>query len=235
MTKRQTKTVLQVAGLEVAVTRKTMKNIRLRIVPPHGDILVSAPHRVSNREIASMVAERVGWINRERAELMRLSKSHIPHYETGETHRLWGEEYCLQVVTTQGRRHTTLDTERNIKLYVQADDDMHQRAHQLDEFYRHQLKLALEPLAVAWQKKTEKKVSFFGFKRMKTRWGSCNITRARIWLNVELARHPLPCLEYVLVHELVHLYEPGHGARFQALMDHYLPSWREWHSYLNRK
>lgn len=235
MARGHKKSVLRVGDLDVAVTRKAMKYIRLRVLPPHGEVVVSAPHRVSNREIAILIHERLGWISRERSELRRLSAIELPRFESGEQHSLWGETYHLQVIPGNGRRRTALNDEKQILLYCRAEDDERQRAAQLEELYRSQLRQALTPLTQVWQVRTGKQASFFGIKRMKTRWGSCNITRARIWLNVELARHPLGCLEYVLVHELVHLYESGHGPRFRSLMDHYLPGWLEWHDYLNKK
>lgn len=232
---RQSKSLLRVGELEIAVTRKAMKYIRLKVTPPCGDVVVSAPHRVSNREIAAMVNERLSWIHRERAEFQRLAHVASPNYESDEMHPLWGKPYKLRLQVAAGRRRTCLTNQDEIVLYVKPDDDTSRRACQLEDFYRAQLSQALQPLLPAWQQRTQRQVNFLGIKRMKTRWGSCNISRARIWLNLELAKHPIECLEYVLVHELVHLYERGHGAKFRALMDAYLPTWRRWHDYLNRK
>lgn len=222
------KSRLQVAGLTIDVTRKRMKTIRLKVSPPDGKISVSAPFAASDRDIHSMVSERLGWIQQQQHTFQARPRLQV---RSGEHHQLWGQPLAL-TVTTGGRRRCHLAPSGELTLQVLAGDDEHQRAAQLDAFYREQLQPLAARYLAHWQPIVGRRISFWGIRKMKTRWGSCNIQRARVWLNLELAKYPQHCLEYVVVHELVHLHESGHNARFYGLLDQFHPQWRAGHQLL---
>jgi len=233
-TRPQRQSLLRIAGLEVTVTRKKMKYLRLRVTPPDGTVSISAPHAATNREIEAMIGERLQWIREQQAHIEARPSIPSLQYCTGEQHYLWGEKKTLVVVDASQRR-VQLSAEDTLTLYAPRSDTREQRAQILDNFYRQQLHNSLPAMLEHWQQIVQRNITFWGIKKMKTRWGSCNIQRARIWLNLELAKYPRECLEYVVVHELTHLYEAGHNARFYSLLDNFLSGWKHWDRYLNQR
>ncbi|MBQ8821861.1 MAG: M48 family metallopeptidase, partial [Lachnospiraceae bacterium] len=147
-------------------------------------------------------------------------------YENGEKHLLWGKEYSLEVVYTKGKPCASVQGEQ-ILLELPKDGDTALRQKLIENLYRRQLKAKVPLLMEKYTKIVGKVPDSWGVKNMKTRWGTCNVTDKRIWLNLQLAKFPQECLEYVIVHELVHLYEKGHNAVFYGYMDRFYPGWRE--------
>jgi predicted metal-dependent hydrolase len=146
---------------------------------------------------------------------------------------VFGRRYRLSLIDTTGRPQVVLRTKTKMELHVPRRATKAERLAVLDRWYREQLRSAAGPLLEEWQVSLGVRLEFWGVKRMKTKWGSCNHQTKRVWLNAELAKKPLACLEYIVVHELVHLLEPSHGDRFVALMDEYLPDWRQRRDLLN--
>ncbi|SMF54852.1 hypothetical protein SAMN02745866_03505 [Alteromonadaceae bacterium Bs31] len=220
-----------IGGMDIVVTRKSMKYLRLKVSPPDGCVSLSAPFNASNSEIEAMVLDRLDWIRHQQHEISKRAPSPQAQFVEGEKHLVWGERKTLQLQTVgRGRGAEILGDE--LILRVLADDNREIRCKLLDEFYREQIALRLPGLAQHWQPIVDRQASFFGIKKMLTRWGSCNIDRARVWLNLELAKYPPRCLDYVFVHELVHLHEANHSARFYALLDQFMPDWQQWHNLL---
>lgn len=229
----QRKSQLQIAGLNITVTRKTMKNLRLKVSPPHGEISMSAPHTASNQELKQLVAERLEWIKQQQDEIRSRPIAVGPTYQQGDTLPLWGQTLSL---TYTGGTGLARVQQHGQQLQVCGNSPtVDTTASALDVFYRNQLREKIPALAKHWQPVVGRNANFWGIKRMKTRWGSCNTQRARIWLNLELVKHPPLCLDYVIVHELVHLHERYHNQRFYTLLSEAMPDWETWHHYLNHR
>ena len=151
----------------------------------------------------------------------------------GECHYLWGKKYRLQLTKANGKYTVKPTSNNRLTLAVAENTTTDNKLKHLNQFYRQELQQTLIKLLPRWQKKLEVEANSINIKKMKTKWGSCNIEAKRIWLNLELAKKPMECLEYILVHEMVHLLERHHNDRFRSLMDKHLPDWRERRDLLN--
>ncbi len=225
---------LEVDGLAVEVVRKRVKNLNLTVSPPDGRVRVSAPLRLDDDSIRQALSSRMAWIRKHQERLRRHARDlSTPQYVSGERFCVLGETYLLDVVYRQGRpaverNHTALE------LYVRPGTSAARREQVLVAWLRRELKAAIGPLVAGWEPLLGLSGTRWAVKRMKTRWGSCNAKAHRIWLNLELALRPAGCLEYVVVHELVHLLEPNHGRGFAARMDRLMPGWQTLRDELNR-
>jgi predicted metal-dependent hydrolase len=180
------------------------------------------------------VIGKLGWIRKHQQRFASQERQSPREYVTGETHYYQGKRYRLNVLLTSGRSSICL-RHGTIELQVAPDSDHSCREALLYNWYRRQMKLQMPELLAKWEQIIGVQVSEYGIKRMKTRWGTCNPTAQRIWLNLELIKKPVHCLEYIIVHELVHLLEKHHNDRFKGLMDQYLPLWRQYREELNRQ
>lgn len=217
---------IRIRNLNVEVVRKDIKNLHLGVYPPNGRVRVAAPLAVSNQAIRLAVIGKLAWIRRQREKFDNQPRQTAREAVSGESHYLFGRRYRLNIMNTTGRPQVLLPTKTKMELHVPKRASKAERLAVLDKWYRQQLRLAAEPLLEEWQNSLGVRLEFWGVKRMKTRWGSCNHQASRIWLNAELAKKPLACLEYIIVHELLHLIEPTHNDRFIALLDSNLPDWR---------
>lgn len=213
--------------MTVEVVRKDIKNLHLGVYPPNGRVRVAAPLAVSDDAIRLAVIGKLAWIRRQREKFENQPRQTAREAVSGESHYVFGRRYRLSIVKTTGRPEVLLRTKTKMELHVPARATKAERLAVLDRWYREQLRSAAGPLLEEWQASLGARLEFWGVKRMKTKWGSCNHQSKRIWLNAELAKKPLACLEYIVVHELVHLLEPSHGDRFITRMDEHLPDWRE--------
>ena len=220
---------LSVSDIDVEVTRKDIKNMYLRILPPDGRVVVSAPRRMSDADIKSFVASKLPWIREKRASLLVKRQTKADNGQA--TLPLWGEQYPLSV--REGKRFSLEIAGNEARLTVRAGASEAEREAYLREWYRAELCRETSRLLPIWEARTGLKCNEWRTKDMKTRWGTCNTRDKRIWLNVQLAKHPTRCLEYVIVHELSHLVEPSHGPAFKALMDGFMPEWRSIKKELN--
>ncbi len=207
------------------VLRKRIKHLYVRVLPPDGRVCVSAPLRLTDRTLLQAVAARWPWITQQQARLAAGKRQPKRQYVTGETHGYLGESYLLNVVERCGPPRVEASDGR-LDLIVRPGSDAAVRERVLWGWYRQRLKETLPALISKWEEIMGVEVAQWGVKRMRTRWGSCNIKAHRIWVNLMLATRPLPCLEYIIVHEMVHLLERRHNANFKAYMDHFLPQWR---------
>lgn len=224
---------LTVSGVRVAVVRKSIKNLHLGVYPPDGRVRVAAPLTVSNAAVRVAVINKLRWIRRQQASFAQQSRQSCREMVDGETHYFLGRRYRLSIVETRGKSRVELKRRTVLELHVRARLDAEQRATVLQRWYRERLRELAEPLILEWQSQLGVTAHAWGIKRMKTKWGSCNADTRRIWLNVELAKKPPQCLEYVVVHELVHLLVRRHDDRFDALMDRHLPRWQHYRRRLN--
>jgi predicted metal-dependent hydrolase len=226
------KAYLTVRGINVDVVYKDIKNLHIGVYPPLGRVRVAAPTHMDEERIRLAVIQRLAWIKRQRQELQDAARQSARELVNGESHYVWGQRYRLRVVERPGRAHVELDGNRLV-LYAPAASDTSTRARVLDAWYREQLRQTIPDLIAHWEQKIGRPVSGWRIRRMKTKWGSCNRESGQIWFNVELAKKHPRCLEYLIVHEMTHLIERGHGPRFTKLMDEFLPDWRQRRDELN--
>ena len=217
---------MEIAGHLVIICYKRVKhiNMRLQATPQGGLVSISAPRRVTMREIAAFVTEKTAWIEKNMAQLAARAPKALS-YEEGALHLLWGEAYPLkieQVRRGQGADFDGAAWHLRIRTAATADE----KAALMEAAYKRALLSVTEPLMAQWAAKMGVRPQQLKTQKMRSRWGSCQVTRCVIKLNSELARRPQEQLEYVLVHELVHLFERGHNARFYGFMDKFLPDWR---------
>jgi len=179
------------------------------------------------------VISRLGWIKRQRAKFEGQSRQSEREMVSGESHYFLAQRYRLKVIGHHGAGKVVLPNKSTMALYARPETSSMQRKQVLQRWYREQLKRLIPPLLDKWQTALGVQVADWGVKKMKTKWGSCNIGSRRVWLNLELAKKPVQCLEFIVVHELAHLLERYHNERFIALMEQHLPTWRVWRDMLN--
>lgn len=223
---------LAVAGFDVEVVYKDIKHIHISVYPPDGRVRVAAPHRVGDDAVRLAIVQRLPWIRKQRDRLRNAPRQMERQMVSGETHFVWGERYRLDVSRTG--RHAVMLKSRTLWLVAPRGAAPDARRRVLDRWYRGQLADALTPLLDKWQAVVGEQVDKVEIRHMKTRWGSCTPAAHSIRINVELATKNPRCLEYVVVHELIHLLERTHNDRFISLMDQFLPAWRAVRDELNQ-
>jgi hypothetical protein len=222
-----TKQGITIDGIHIELERKRVKNVNLTIYPPDGRVRISAPHRMSEKKLHQVIRSKLPWIKRHRTQIK--SKAWVKPYKyvSGERHAFMGEVYQLDVIQHDAAPSIEIQADDKILLRVRRGSSREKREKVLREWYRAELKKLIPPLIARWEPVIGVEVAEWGVKRMKTRWGSCNTKAHRIWVNLELAKHPIERLEYIVVHEMVHLLEHRHNKRFYAYMDRFLPEWRQ--------
>ncbi|ROV67341.1 M48 family peptidase [Streptomyces globisporus] len=223
---------LTIAGLGVDVVYKNIKNLHISVYPPVGRVRVAAPERTDEDTIRLAVVQRLPWIKRQREQFQSAARQTKREMLSGETHYVWGRRYRLDVSRTSGN-YSVVSKGNTLWVVTPEGSDPDTRRAALDRWYHRQLKAAVPDLLAKWEPIIGVEAEKFAVRRMKTKWGTCVINARTIWLNPELAKKNPRCLEYVVVHELAHLLERGHGERFVALMDQFLPDWRARRDVLN--
>lgn len=224
---------IELGDITVDVVLKDIKNVHLSVYPPTGRVRISAPRRMSLDTIRVFAISKLDWIKQQQAKLREQERETPREYVERESHYVWGKRYLLTVTESDEPPSVELKHSRML-LRVRPGTDEDKRQAIVEEWYREQLKEAVPPLLERWQPRLGVQVERWFVQRMKTRWGSCNHKARTIRLNTELAKKPVECLEYIIVHELVHLLEPTHNARFVALMDQFMPNWQLHRQALNR-
>lgn len=223
---------LTIRGIDVDVVFKDIKNLHIGVYPPLGRVRVAAPRRLGDEDVRLAIVQRLPWIKRQREKLRSAERQTQRQMVTGESHYVWGVRLRLRVIERPGRGHLEVDGGR-LLLYVPAGTDADTRRELLARWRRQQLRERIPGLVQKWEPVIGRPVTRWSIRRMKTKWGSCNRESGHIWFNLELAgKHP-ELLEYILVHEMTHLIERGHGERFTQLMDDFLPDWRARRDALN--
>ena len=225
---------IEVGGITVDVVRKAVKNLHLGVYPPAGRVRVAAPQHLDDDAVRLAVVTRLGWIRRRQEEFRGQERQSKREFVTGESHYVRGRRVRLDVMEHDGPPSVRLVGKTRMKLLVRGGSDRGKREGVLEAWYRSQVLDAAHTLLEEWEPKVGVQVEDLRVRRMKTRWGSCNAEAGRVWLNTELAKKPPKCLEYILVHEMVHLIERRHTERFRNLMDAFMPSWRLHRDELNR-
>lgn len=223
---------IQVANISIEVIKKNIKNMHLAVLPPDGRVRVSAPVTLSNDSIAMFVRTKLDWIRKQQETFRNQPRQSERQYVSGETIYVWGKQYFLQVEYSYKGNNLVLSGDRAI-LTVRKESTTQQRENFVNEWYRTLLKAEISKLLPKWEKMTGLYCSSWQTKYMTTKWGTCNTVNKKIWLNLQLAKKPLECLEYVILHELAHLKVKDHGPTFVAILDRYMPYWKERKQLLN--
>lgn len=225
---------MDVCGIAVKVVRKNIKHLYVGVYPPNGRVRVSAPSRIDKDAIRLAVISRLGWIRKKQAQFEHQERQSEREYVSGESHYFEGRRYRLDVIEQNSPPAVLLLNNTTLALSVRPGTDRVMREKVLDKWYRTQLRDRLPGLIDKWEKNIGVKINEIRIRKMKTRWGTCNSRARRIWLNLELIKKPPSCLEYVVVHEIIHIIERNHNSRFCDLMNKHLPQWRTYRAQLNR-
>ncbi len=213
--------------------RKPIKNLHLSVLPPNGWVRVSAPDGMKDDAIRTLLALRLPWIKKQQAKFTGQERQTKRDYVSGESCYFFGKRYRLELVYKNAAPAVFLKNKSKIILQARSKSSVAKRQEIMTEWYRKQLYPVIEGLTTKWQKKIGAQNKAWGIKKMKTRWGTCNYKDAKILINLELAKKPMSCIEYVVVHELLHLIEKKHSDKFVALMTKYIPKWRSTKEKLN--
>ncbi|MEN8129157.1 MAG: SprT family zinc-dependent metalloprotease [Pseudomonadota bacterium] len=223
---------IRLNNMDVEVVQKNIKNVHLSVYPPKGHIKVSAPESMEIETIRVYVISKLGWIKRQREKLRAQARETPRECIDRESHYFNGKRFLLKVIERDAAPQVRLSHSK-IELQVRPGADEVKKRFVLDEWYRQQLKEKVSSLVTQWEKKMDVSVAQLTIRKMKTKWGSCSPGSRSIRINLELAKKPPECLEYIVVHELAHLLEPSHNSRFIALMDRFMPKWRLYRDELN--
>lgn len=216
-----------VNDIEIELTKKNIKNIYISVYPPDGRVKISAPIWMDVDSIRLFAVSKISWIRKQQKKFICQERWPEREYVSGESHYFLGQRYLLNVIYTNKRKQgVEIRNKKYIDLYVRENTPKYLRERVMTEWYRKKLKELIPPLIAKWEPIMGVKVKEFGIKMMKTRWGTCNPSGKRIWINLELAKKSPLCLEYIVVHEMVHLLERSHNERFVAYMDEFMPNWR---------
>ena len=223
---------IEISGIQIEVQKKNIKNLHLSVVPPYGNVRVSAPIHLSDESIAMFIRTKLSWIKKQQEKFEKQPRQSEREYVSGETLYVFGQQYFLRVEYSYKGNSLVLEGNKAI-LTVRKESTSKQREAFVNEWYRSLLKEKIEIYLPKWEQITGLYCDSWQTKYMTTRWGTCNTNTRKIWLNLQLAKKPIECLEYVILHELVHLKVRNHNKDFILLMDQYMPYWRDIKQKLN--
>lgn len=226
-------TQISLGGIAVDVVQKDIKNIHLSVYPPTGRVRISAPLRMDIDTIRVFAIAKLGWIKSQQKKLREQERETPREYLDRESHYVWGKRYLLKIEAHDAAPVVELKHSKMI-LRIRPVASKEKKQEVLEAWYREQIKSALPPLLVKWERLMGVKAGRCFVQKMRTKWGSCSYKTGNVRLNTDLAKKPPECLEYILVHELAHLLEPTHNQRFITLMDQFMPKWQFYKEQLNR-
>ncbi len=224
---------IELGNIKIDVELKNIKNIHLSVYPPNGKVKISAPERMDLDTIRVFTISKLKWIKKQQEAFKNQERETPREYLTKESHYFKGKRYLLKVIEHNAKPKVILK-HSEIELYIRPNSTIEKRKQILNEWYRAELKKIVPIIIEKWEKKIGVKSNEFGIKKMKTKWGTCNTKAKRIWLNLEIAKKPFECLEYIIVHELVHLLERSHNDKFVKYMNEFMPKWKFYREELNR-
>ncbi len=224
---------LHLNDITIDVVLKDIKNVHLSVYPPSGRVRIAAPLRMSLDNIRIYAISKLGWIKNQQKKFLEQVREAPREFLYKEGHYFLGMRYLLKIIEHDAPPFVTIK-HNTIELHVRPNTDVQKRQVIMDEWYRQRLKEVAPPIIEKWEKIMSVSINELAIKKMKTKWGTCNRDAKRIWLNLELAKKPFHCIEYIVVHELVHLLERSHNANFIAYMDNYLPEWKQLKNELNK-
>ena len=226
-------TSFQLGENNVEVVLKDIKNIHLSVYPPNGRVRIAAPIRMDLETIKLYTISKLSWIKQQQKKILSQPREAKREYITQESHYYLGKRYLLKIIEEEAKPKVILK-HKHIILHIRPNTDTEKRKEILDDWYRECLRNEVIKLVEKWEPIIDVNVSDIGIKKMKTKWGTCNIEAKRIWLNLELMKKPINCIEYIVVHEVIHLLERNHNQRFIAFMNNFLPFWKELKKELNQ-
>lgn len=226
--------VFELGGITISLTRKSVKNVHLTVHPPDGRVTLVAPHATRTEVARAYAITRLGWIRQQQKSFHDQQREKPRQFVTRESHYIWGRRYLMTVTEADLKPHVKLD-HRRIKLFVRPGAEQAKKAEVIHEWHKALLHAELPGLIAKWERKLGVKVNGYYLQRMKTKWGSCNHRAGNIRLNTELVKKPKDLLEYVVVHEMLHLLEPTHSSVFVDLLNKHYPGWKEARSDLNEQ
>lgn len=221
-----------VSGIKVKVIKKDIKNFHLNVLPPNGNVRVSVPIDTSDDAVHFFVASRINWIKKQINSFKEQERETIREYTENESHYFLGQRYLLKLLE-DSKNYVEIEKKKYINLYVKDVSNIHLKQRTLEKFYRKELKKILDVYIPKYEGIVEEKVIKYKIRKMKTKWGSCNIETKSLNFNLNLAKKPVKSIQYIVIHELVHLKERNHNSMFVKLMDKYMPEWREERKRLN--
>ncbi|MDR0612556.1 MAG: M48 family metallopeptidase [Dysgonamonadaceae bacterium] len=224
---------ININNINIEVEYKPIKNIHLSVYPPNGRVHISAPETMKKESVRLYAIFKLSWVKRQIEKVQNQERQTPREYVSGENHYFKGLRYRLNVIERNASPKIELQGRRYIKMYVRPGSTIEKKEEVLREWYRDELKQILKPMVSKWENILQVKVSYWEVKQMKTLWGSCNTRTKRIIFNLELAKKPVYCIEYIVTHELAHLIERLHNATFTALLDVHLPDWQRLKDELN--
>ena len=222
---------VEIAGFTVEIVRKNIKNLHVGVYPPMGHVRVAAPPAISDDAVRMAVLTRLPWIKRKQAEFRKQPGQGPREYVSGETHYVFGRACRLEL--TIGRPRLDLQPGNRLAMISPEGAGTEDRHAQMGRWYRRLLRAKVEPRIAKWSNRLHVPVPSWGIRRMKTKWGSCNPDSGKVWVNLELAKKPLHCLDYIILHEMAHFVSPRHDDRFVSTLDRHMPGWRQVRSDLN--
>ena len=217
---------ITIENIDIELIRKNIKNIHLSVHPPDGRVRLSVPKRMDDEAVRLFVISKLSWINKHKKKYSLQERQAEIEFLSGESHYFLGSRYILNIIETTGKQRVQLRDDKYIDLYVRENSTKEKREKIMLEWYRQKLKMLIPGYIEKWENIIGVRVNDWGVKLMKTRWGTCNIRDKRIWINLELAKKNVTCLEYIVVHELVHLLERYHNEVFKGYMNKFLPNWK---------
>jgi predicted metal-dependent hydrolase len=224
---------ITVGNIEIDLIRKNIKNIHLSVYPPDGRVRLAVPERMNDEAVRLFAVSKLAWITKQRKKFSEQDRQTVRKFVSGESHYYFGTRYLLNVVETTGKQHIELRGNKYIDLYVRPESTVEKREKIMYDWYRQSLKKIIPAYIKKWEEIMRVTVNDWGVKLMKTKWGTCNVKDKRIWINLELAKKNPRCLEYIIVHEMVHLLERHHNEKYKAYMDKFLPNWKSIKDELN--
>lgn len=222
----ETLSIVEVNNIIVDIVRKDVKNIHLNVLPPHGDVRITAPLRNDDESIRLFVISKLSWIKKQKKKFESQERESKKEYISGESHFFKGDRYLLNLIDFSGKPKISIRNNKFIDFYVGKNSSIDKKRKLMEEWYRAEFKKIAPPILEKLSKKMKIKVDDLRIRKMKTKWGTCNVEKKRIWLNLELVKKPVHHLEYIMVHELTHFLERNHNKRFVSYMNKFLPSWR---------
>lgn len=224
---------IQLADVAIEIIRKDIKNMHLAVYPPTGRIRLAVPLGTDSEVMRLFAISKLGWIKKHIKSFTEQSRETPRDYISGESHYFEGRRYLLNIIEREGYNKIEVKNHKELDLFIKPNSTKEQKARVFKEWYRKQLKAQIPTIIDKWENVIGVKANEWGVKQMRTKWGSCNIDSRRIWLNLELGKKPRQCLEYIVVHELVHLLERNHNDKFIAHLNQFMPKWRAHRDELN--
>jgi len=224
---------MSVGGIDVQIDRKEIKNLHIGVYPPYGRVRVATPVNIDNEAVRLAVVSKLSWIKKQVHHFQEQPRQTKREMVSGESHYFLGKRYLLDVIYGSSKYQVVLK-HSVIEIHVRVNTSVENRQKLLSEWYREQLHSVVQEFIPKWEHRIGVKVDSWKIKKMRTKWGSCNTDKKSVLLNLNLAMTPVECIEYIVVHELVHLLERHHNDNFQTYMNRYLPDWKQCRDLLNQ-